>query len=399
MTSRHVIAALALLFFLAPLGLRAAGVTATTFENRPFAPRPSLDAGWEVFDQTTRFFTDRMPLREQAVRAQSWAARNVLDVAPTWRRDLLEDQANTAALPQDKQLERERPTEPPPTPQPPQPGAAAPAPPSGSRVLDGRDGWLFLADDLQRACAAALPWPAVVGRLELIARGIRESGRDVVVAIAPDKSAIYPELLGERARERYACAARERREYWPLMERSREPALLALRQALLDAKRRSGEALYRSTDSHWNAFGASVALRAILARLDAGVRVAPGEIVRRPPLEYTGDLNTLLGIAEQSTTPDRVVRRPRGAPKLRGKTVFISDSYGLYTGPLLVPYAEQLTQLPWPTTPPATMVAEIEAADHVIIQIIERELTHQLGDVGPFAALMEAIRADLPPKP
>lgn len=403
MKPRHLIAALALLFFFAPLGLRAAGMTATTFENRPFSPAPSLHAGWDVFDQTTRFFTDRMPLREQAVRTQNWASRHVFDTPPAWRRDLRAGQANTAALPQDKQLGREQPAEPaagagaaaaPGAPQPPA------AQPSGSRVLEGERGWLFLTDELERACHPAVPVPSVVRRLEALARNIRSSGRDVVIAVAPDKSAIYPELLGDEARKRYACAARNRRTYWPQIEHTREPALLPMRQVLLRAKRAAGgEALYRSTDSHWNAYGASVALRAILDRLDAGVSVAPGEIVKRAPLAYTGDLTTLQGSTDMSRTPDRTVRRRPRAQKLGGRTVFISDSYGLYDGPLLVPYAGQLADLPWPTTPPATMVAAVEAADHVIIQIIERELTYQLGDVGPFAALMAAAQAGLTPKP
>jgi hypothetical protein len=383
MQPRHVITALALLFFLAPLGLRAVGVTARPFENRPMAPKPSPHAGWDVFDQTTRFFTDRMPLREQAVRAQTWAARNVLDVPPRWRRDLLSGQANTAALPQDKQLAPVKVVEDP---------AAA----SGSRVVEGKHGWLFLEDDLQRACSPALGWPLLVERLERLARGIRSSGRDVVVAIAPDKSTVYPELVGERGRQRYPCAEANRRAYWPLMERSAEPALLPLRQALLDAK--GADELYRSTDSHWNTLGGSVAVRAILDRLDAGVRVAPGEIVTRPPLKYTGDLNTLLGIAETSTTPDRAVVRRPGAPKLGGETLFISDSYGLHNAPLLVPYAEKLTQMQWPIATPDAMIAAVERADHVIIQIIEREVPLQFLDTSRFALLLRAVEAGLKPR-
>ena len=223
MKRSHLITALALLFFLGPLGLRAVGVTARPFENRPMAPPPSLHAGWDVFDQTTRFFTDRMPLREQAVRAQTWAARNVLVVPPAWRRDLLADQANSAALPQDKQLEPER-------------------------LVEGR---------------------------------------------------------------------------------------------------------------------------------------AAG---------------TLLGSTAVSTTPERVVRRAVGAPKLSGTTLFLSDSYGLYDGPLLVPYARELVQVPWPGTAPDAIVAAVEAADRVIIQIVERELNIQLADGGPFGALLAAAQAGLTPR-
>jgi hypothetical protein len=78
MTTRRLVAVLAIAFFALPLAVRATGVTARPFENHALAPTPSLKAGWDVFDQTTRFFVDHMPLREQAVRAYSWTAQHVL---------------------------------------------------------------------------------------------------------------------------------------------------------------------------------------------------------------------------------------------------------------------------------------------------------------------------------
>lgn len=88
------------MFFALPLGLRAAGVTARPFENRALAPAPSLDAGWDVFDETTSWFVDRMSLREQAVRAYSWTAQHVFESSPSWRRELLGEEPLTAAQPQ-----------------------------------------------------------------------------------------------------------------------------------------------------------------------------------------------------------------------------------------------------------------------------------------------------------
>ncbi len=64
-------ALLAIAFFAAPVALRAVGVHANAFENRRLAEAPKLSQGWEVFQQATRFLTDRMPLREQAVRANT----------------------------------------------------------------------------------------------------------------------------------------------------------------------------------------------------------------------------------------------------------------------------------------------------------------------------------------
>ena len=61
---RVAFAVLAIGFFAAPIILRGVGVTATAFENRRLADAPQLSQGWDGFQQTSRFLTDRLPLRE-----------------------------------------------------------------------------------------------------------------------------------------------------------------------------------------------------------------------------------------------------------------------------------------------------------------------------------------------
>jgi hypothetical protein len=386
MSPRHIVTALAIVFFGLPMGLLAAGVRAHPFENRPLAGAPSADAGWDVFAQTTRYFTDAMPLREQAVRAQGWASRNVLDVPPAWRRDLI-SKSRTAGLPQAVPAEPQGPVE------------QRAAPGGGSRVLEGRQGWLFLGDELQLACTPTIPWAVAVQRMQRLATAIRASGRDIVIAVPPDKSVVYPELLTDDTRTRYACAEQSRRAYWPLLEQA-GPQILALRAPLLAAKARYTDPLYRSTDSHWNTLGAGAGLQAILGRLDSGgVRIRDDELVPRAPLTYTGDLTTLLGETGTSTTPDRAIRRRPSARKLTGRTLFIADSYGDYDGPLLGPYAENLVLRPWPSTPTATAATAVRAADHVIIQVVEREVPLAFADDGLLSKLSAALEARLPSKP
>ena len=83
---RRVFAVLALLFFCLPVGLRAVGITVRPFENRELAGAPKLSDGWNAFDQGTRFFVDRLPLREQAVRANTWISLHVWDTLPDYAR-------------------------------------------------------------------------------------------------------------------------------------------------------------------------------------------------------------------------------------------------------------------------------------------------------------------------
>jgi alginate O-acetyltransferase complex protein AlgJ len=386
MVARRVIAGFAIVFFALPLAVRAAGVTARPFENRALAPRPSLVAGWNVFDQTTRFLVDRMPLREQAVRAYSWTAQHVLDDSPSWRRELLAKAPPAAALPQDNR-----------------PAAAAAKPVSSptadtrvstAQVLRGSDGWLFVADDLDRACSLATPWPVAVRRLGAIARRIRRSGRGVAFLIPPDKSTIYPEHLDTRALgARWQCAVRGRQELWSLLNGAREPGVLGLRDGLLRAKHTTLDALFHRKDSHWNEVGASVALPGILERLGSGVRMRPSELVRLPAESYTGDLTVLLGTPEKDRTPDREIRRSAGAPRFRGRTLMLHDSFGWAIKALLEPYVHRLELGLWPTLGVDQMWEMIRRADRVVIEIVERELNPPLTDGRLLALLLDKLRS------
>jgi hypothetical protein len=386
MAARRVIAALAIAFFALPLAVRATGVTARPFENRALAPRPSLDAGWNVFDQATRFFVDRMPLREQAVRAYSWTAQHVFGVSPSWRRELLANEPPAAALPQDNAAAAAQPK--------PAPRATGDTRVANAQVLRGSDGWLFLAQDVDRACSLATPWPPAVALVEAIAREIRRSGRPVAFVIVPNKSTIYPEHLATEALgPRWQCAVRGQRALWSLLDSSREPGVLALRDDLRRAKQTTPDALFHRTDSHWNAVGASVALPGILERFGNDVRMRPGELVTRPPVPYTGDLTVLLGTPEKDATPDREIRRSAGAHVLSGTTLMLQDSFGDAIKPLLEPYVHTLDVGVWVLLGIDQMWEMIERAERVVIEIVERELNPPLVDGGRFSLLLDELRS------
>ena len=142
----RVFAVLAIAFFFAPLALRAVGVHGASRSRtaRWRRPRSCRRAG-TCFDQATRFFVDRMPLREQAVRA------NTLDLARRLRHHTalrgrrLWAGAPASGAPATKQ-------------------AKEPA----SLVVEGSDGWLYLANErdararpstrVTRRCDAGASW-------------------------------------------------------------------------------------------------------------------------------------------------------------------------------------------------------------------------------------------------
>ena len=380
MSARRVIAVLAVLFFALPLGLRFFGMTVKSFENRPLAPAPSLAAGWDVFDETTRYFVDRMPLRKAAVRSYGWTSLNVLGTSPTWRRERadlagLGTAAATAAAAQ--------------------PAERRAAVPARDRIVVGTDGWLFLRDELVSACRPLTPWPVVLARSERLAAAIRASSRPAVVFMAPSKTAIYGEHLTRADRDELACAERRWNAAEPLMARA-GPSVIWPRRTLLAAKRTSSEHLYQRKDTHWNTYGASVVLPAIVARLGGEVRVRPQEIVAGPPRRYQGDLTNLRGVPETDTTPTRLVRRRPGAEKLPGRTLVIGDSFVPYLADVLRPYAEELRVIEWPATPVEQLKLEIEAARRVVIEIADREVASLFGDskTALFTRLLTAAERD-----
>lgn len=356
---RTAVAAAALIFFFGPVALRAAGVTAQPFENRPLETFPKASEGWDALDQGTRFFVDRMPLREQAVRADAWISENVFDT---------DSAAGRAGAPGGGPL-----------PADPEKPAAAPPPP-GDKPLAGKQGWLYLDGETNRACYPFIPWPRAVARWERFAATIRRGGRRVVVAIPADKSSVYPEYLPDNYALK-ACAPAGHRAAWRAIEGSRDPSILGLRQTLLADKRPPPDEAYFRKDTHWNTKGGVLAVQAVLDRLGAGATVRDEEIVKARAT-YTGDLTNLSGAPEEDRSPQWTIRRAAGAPTLRGRTLFVHDSYGTAMIDALRAYDPDLVTLQWFDTPTPDLIAAIRRADNVILETVEREVNFRASDSG-----------------
>lgn len=171
----------------------------------------------------------------------------------------------------------------------------------GATVVVGSDGWLYYggqnALDSYRATRLFTPaelsdWARTFTERRdwLAARGI-----PYVVMFAPDKSTIYPEHL-PRSVSRVGSTTRLDQ----LLETLRHVEGLTVvdpREALLQAKREG--LAYSATDSHWNEWGALVALRELCAAsgplLDGAEFVTPRvSRVDRWSEEARGDLAGLL---------------------------------------------------------------------------------------------------------
>jgi alginate O-acetyltransferase complex protein AlgJ len=370
-TIRVLFAALAVAFFATPVALRAIGVTAESFENRPFAEAPRVSQGWEAFGQTTRFLTDRMPLRAEAVRANTRIWTDVFGTTPRYGgspRTLTEDQALPFAG---------APTEESPRAEPAARGSDA------AQVLIGRDGWLFLKGEQDRSCQPFLPFGEALDRWRALVREVRVAAPRALLVVPPDKGSIFPEHLPDFADRE--CAQRGKRRLWDLLRApATRPDVVGLRDRLWGRKRVEGDDLYARKDSHWTSLGSLTLVRALLDRAGRRrVRPRPGEIVDLGRVEYTGDLTALLGAPETDTRAHREVRRDPAAPRVPGRTVLVGDSYSDAAIPQLTPYFDDLQVLSWVNTPLPRLADEIRQADTVVLETVEREFTYRALELAP----------------
>ena len=162
------------------------------------------------------------------------------------------------------------------------------------KVLEGRDGWLFYADDCSledyRSQTPFTPaelerWRAVLEEQHdwLAARGSK-----LVVVFACDKHVIYPEYLP--AGYRRAAAPYRVQVLTDYLRQNSRVKVVSLREPLLAGK--GTERLYHRTDTHWNDRGAFIGYREILGALG----MTP--LAFRPASEETPgwDLARMMGL-------------------------------------------------------------------------------------------------------
>jgi len=166
---------------------------------------------------------------------------------------------------------------------------------SVERVRVGRNGWLFLGEEL-RIPEEAAAWSR--DRIALVAearRALDERGVKLVVALVPDKARLYSSLV-PASDVPPTHAARYRDALLALRTRS-IPVVDLLTP--LSAAAKEGEVYYR-TDTHWNQRGAQVAAKSIAEVVRARAGDLPATQFRSQvgdEAEGPGDLVRLMGLA------------------------------------------------------------------------------------------------------
>jgi alginate O-acetyltransferase complex protein AlgJ len=395
--------AVALLFFFGPAVAFMFGDRAHPIENRPLAGMPSLNAGWQIIPRFNAWAIDHLPLRSQAVRADTDLSEAVFHQPPPSSSQTTSGIGSVAAGNN-----------------PPDSGGSKQSLSAAPRVIQGKDDWLYLADDFSLVCEPKLSLPAVMDGLQRLRSAIEASGRKLVISVIPDKSTAVPQYLPERFPFKN-CSEERRREFWQEIAASKVP-FVDLRGPLADAERAAGHPMYLRLNTHWNMQGAAVWSESVLAALDQtliqGLAI-PGvdepipssesKFVAGPDIEVQGDLTVMLGTPQKEPTP-RIALRRKGvtvsshgvalpgnvsppidaqtagrpvtteasttaAPLYPGHTLILGDSfYNIFGRTLFAPFMSNLTAL-YVLADPARVTQSIIDADTVVLEVVERNLS------------------------
>jgi hypothetical protein len=284
----------AVVFFLTPALLSVVGVRPADFENRPLHQFPSLSQGWGFFAGLSGWATDHLPLRQAGVQAADGINTGVFGDPPgsgqrkdpgTVGIDQGHAQAGTGDVP----------------------GYIYPA------VLPGKDGWLYLGEDVNAKCRPVMDLDHVVSALRRLRAAVENSGRRFELVIAPDKYTEEPAHLPDDYVGK-ACAQARTSDFWNRVPR--ETGAMDLRPALADAERRLGRSLYDPDDTHWSYDGGLVMTYALGQAITPGItsawQAAPNGI--RP---WPADLARLLGRTEQRQLPTYSLSTDGGSDRAR----------------------------------------------------------------------------------
>lgn len=351
------LACAAILF--APAIAFVAGSRGAPIENRASVPFQGVEPGWRAFTEFGRYIADRLPLRADAIRADAEIDEGLYGEDPAFG------------------------------------GGSSP------RVVRGDDGFLFLADAIDNACAPHLTAAETADNLDALATAIADSGRTVLTMVAPDKSSVHPGLL-PASLEKRACFDAYTEQLWSDMASDGIPGYLDLRAELIRGSAESREPLYLRKDSHWDSAGAIMGVKSAIERLQPGLW-DDDEVQYGGLGDYTGDLTGLLGNPQLDQAPLYAVVRPdvvpvsteviddleggfnrrfvNSAPPGRlipGKTLMFLDSFGLVALPNIVPFFEDLTVVRYIDYEPSKFTALIEQADMVWMLCVERSLGYRM---------------------
>lgn len=377
----------AVVFFWAPQLALLAGVRPAEIENHRLAGFPLPSDGWGQFTELPQWAIDHLPFRGSAIDATSWVSRDVFGEPPPFD------------TPSPPSTGGEVSPVAPPVARGPQDRDSSPA--GFVKVIEGKNGWLYIGEDIQNKCHPAQSLDEVMLQLNRLRQAVEASGRWLVIVVAPDKSTMVPENL-PRGYAGKGCATALSSLFW--LRITAEAGALDLRKQLADEAKRVGHPVYFQQDTHWTFEGGLVMTRALAESVRPNVtqtwQVTPG-----PQWRGRADLPPLIGrdgeVAGQyySLAPDgRSDRTDRTPADFRepvhmtsspttgtvpNKVTMLVDSYSQFAKPFLGAAFNDLTIMHLDTArrdmPRAGQL--LTGSEYVVVEVAERHLASGLSQV------------------
>ncbi len=377
----------AIVLFCGPAVGFALGDRARPIDNRTLATFPSVRDGWNFLPKFQAWANDYLPLRAQAVRADTKISETVFGEAPRFSRG-----GATVGV---AGVGTNTPT------------GATNKPTDGVKypqVIAGKDGWLFYGSDVEAPCKPQESMATIMAGFQKLSDAATKSGRKLVIVIAPDKSSAHPELMPEAFAGK-ACMEKQKAAFWKATKTLTGTTLLDPKAALATFEKESGRSAWRKLDTHWGPEGAAIFSQQLASTLEPklldSTTVVPGPIVQSP-----GDLASILGDPKSEPVVSVSVNRPgvqlrsngksistekvpdlgyspitvtgstTGASLYQPKTVLLGDSFFEASRSELAPYFTSLTyihnmsgDIPGSTD---TLAAQIATSDTVVYELVER---------------------------
>ncbi len=265
-------------------------------------------------------------------------------------------------------------------------------------VIEGSDDWLFLRRyenlqvlDMQSDLSgwSQTHLPTMIAQCACRHEMLAARGVSYVLAVAPEKSSIYPEKLPNE----YRLASPTLAELLTTACRQAGVETVDLTSALRAAK--GAIDLYHRVDSHWTYYGAYVAYRSIIESVQKRVDVS---VVRPDQISYLdkegfGDLGVHMhperrGFLQQATVSSGLETQIRAYDERerayasytceggRGKAVILRDSFATFMSPYLARSFSESSFVAPPLGLYEDMIADL-APDVVLHLCSERALLYE----------------------
>lgn len=380
---RLFIGLVGVLVLFGPATLWVLGARAGTIENRPFAAKPELSQGFEISDQFTAWFTDRLPIREDAVDVRRRVSQDLFGEAPAAAATGGPVGAGSGVSGGTRYVEDR-----------------------ANQVLLGKDGWLYFGDDFVRACRPEQPVGKALEQVRRLSDALRAAGKRSVLVVVPDKSTIETENLPDDLPER-SCAAEAREERYAGLRALGLPDVLDMRGVLERLRAELRAPVYVPTDTHVTTRGSAEYVRSVVARLDPEAARTARLVDQRTPFVYTGDLSVIRGEPEQVSEPTLLFEKPglrrrpaedatpiegfpvtrsratgtRRAPVVPGRTVWYGDSFTQRALPNIGSFFRDAWRVPELSNPGAAakpevavdvLIDQIRKSENVVLETVER---------------------------